>query len=305
MSRYELFNTPDDQVENLKSLYNRHITEKYYNKFMSKYSLKGLDEEVEDQQEHFIFDSFWKKGKVAAIQVKNTEMLAFSDFTDYGDLNIYNYPDSVQLQTERNVSEKIIPKKPLVINKEVVIGFCMPSRDSVYHMCKYYFDALTEVECVINTNLNAHKMPYLIACSEKDVKKFKTIINKILNNKPVIYTSLADLRNIQVLATNTPYIIDKLQQHKRDLENALLTLLGIDNNATQQLEQTHITTDAVNANNEEINNCSDVFTKEINKFLKNIERIFNRKITLEYKKQEVKSIHEEGKEDETTEIYND
>ena len=121
----------------------------------------------------------------------------------------------------------------------------------------------------------------------------KDVVKRILNNEVVVFTSLEDLGKIQALATNTPYIIDKLDNYKHCIELELLTFLGIDNSGTASLEQTHISVDAVNSNNDMINNYSNAITQSIQAMLSDIKRISGRVIEIEELEPSVQSIHEE------------
>ena len=123
----------------------------------------------------------------------------------------------------------------------------------------------------------------------------KDVVKRILNNEVVVFTSLEDLGKIQALATNTPYIIDKLDNYKHCIELELLTFLGIDNCGTTSLEQTHISVDAVNSNNDMINNYGNAITQSIEAMLSDIKRISGRVIEIEELKPLVESIHEEAK----------
>lgn len=123
----------------------------------------------------------------------------------------------------------------------------------------------------------------------------KDVVKRILNNEVVVFTSLEDLGKIQALATNTPYIIDKLDNYKHCIELELLTFLGIDNCGTASLEQTHISVDAVNSNNDMINNYGNAITQSIQAMLSDIKRISGRVIEIEELKPLVESIHEEQK----------
>ena len=56
------------------------------------------------------------------------------------------------------------------------------------------------------------------------------------------------MNNVDVLNTSSPYLLDKLQQQKRELFNELLSFLGINNNNVEKRER--LIVDEVNANNE-------------------------------------------------------
>lgn len=207
---------------------------------------------------------------------------------------MYDLPNEVTLVQLNNAPESLVPSTPLTVNKDVVIGWAQPNHKSIYSIVKYYVDRLVQVELLINTNLQLQKLPWLIGVNEEDEAKMKDVVRRILNNEVVVFTSLEDLGKIQALATNTPYIIDKLDDYKHCIELELLTFLGIDNCGSASLEQTHVSIDAVNSNNDMINNYGNAITSSIKAMLSDIKRMCGRTITIEEIKPRVTSIHEEN-----------
>lgn len=161
-------------------------------------------------------------------------------------------------------------------------------------MVSYFIDRLTQVEMVINTNLQLQKMPFLIGVNEADEDRMHDLVDRILNNEVVVFASLEDLAKFQAVVTATPYVIDKLKDYQRQLEKEVMTILGIDNNGSNTIEQTHMTVDAINANNDEINSCGNAIEEEINKWLENVNRVFGRKITITPRVQKVDTYHNGG-----------
>lgn len=150
---------------------------------------------------------------------------------------------------------------------------------------------MVQVDMVINTNLQLQKMPFLIGVNEVDKDKMEDIVQRILNNEVVVFANLEDLQKVQTLVTQTPYIIDKLNDYKRSLEQELMTFLGVDNNGSKSLEQTHVSVDAVNANNDVINDYGNAIESEINKWLADINRVFGRNISIKAVSKPVNTVH--------------
>ena len=150
---------------------------------------------------------------------------------------------------------------------------------------------MVQVDLVINTNLQLQKMPFLIGVNEIDKDKMEDIVQRILNNEVVIFANLEDLQKVQTLVTQTPYIVDKLNDYKRSLEQELMTFLGVDNNGSNSLEQTHVSVDAVNANNDVINDYGNAIESEINKWLADVNRVFGRNISIKAVSKPVNTVH--------------
>ena len=150
---------------------------------------------------------------------------------------------------------------------------------------------MVQVDLVINTNLQLQKMPFLIGVNEIDKDKMEDIVQRILNNEVVVFANLEDLQKVQTLVTQTPYIVDKLNDYKRSLEQELMTFLGVDNNGCNSLEQTHVSVDAVNANNDVINDYGNAIESEINKWLADVNRVFGRNISIKAVSKPVNTVH--------------
>ena len=151
---------------------------------------------------------------------------------------------------------------------------------------------MVQVDLVINTNLQLQKMPFLVGVNEIDKDKMEDIVQRIINNEVVIFANLEDLQKVQTLVTQTPYIVDKLNDYKRSLEQELMTFLGVDNNGSNSLEQTHVSVDAVNANNDVINDYGNAIEGEINKWLADVNRVFGRNISIKAVSKPVDTVHE-------------
>lgn len=251
---------------------------------MTKFKWSGLDEEIKDQQENYIMRKFWSNGTVAAFNIKHTQMLGFTLYNAQT-YNMYDYAETVVLTNER--SSALIPMEPQVVNKDAVIGWCMPNHKPIKAIVDWYIDRMVQVDMVTATNLELQKMPFLVAVSEEDRKKMEDIVDRILNNEVVVFADLESLQKVQTLATQTPYIIDKLQDYREQLECELLTVLGIDNN---RLNKTHIAMDAINANNDVINDYGQAIENTIKTWIDKINAVFGKNISIEATSKPVTSV---------------
>ena len=112
---------------------------------------------------------------------------------------------------------------------------------------------LYETERTIDTNLIAQKTPVLIEGDTKTILTLKNVYMQYSGNTPFIFGNKQfDISNkLNVLKTDAPYLIDKLEIHKHDLWNEALTYLGINNANTDKKER--LITNEVDSNNELIN----------------------------------------------------
>ena len=275
-------------VADLASKAKQNYINKYYNIWMSKFKWSGLDEEVAAKQENFIMRKFWSDGQIAAKPIKNTDLMVYAPWT-LTTFDCYDLPETVTLVNLHNAP--FIPYEPQVVGKDVVVGWCQPNHKSIATIVDYYVSRMVQVDLVINTNLQLQKMPFLIGVNEIDKDKMEDIVQRILNNEVVVFANLEDLQKVQTLVTQTPYIIDKLNDYKRSLEQELMTFLGVDNNGSKSLEQTHVSVDAVNANNDVINDYGNAIESEINKWLAEVNRVFGRNISIKAVSKPVNTVH--------------
>lgn len=286
--------------QNINDLKQQLFTQRfnrYYNIWMSKLKWSGLDEENKEQEENYIMRKGWSDGQIAIRKIKNTDLLAFTPFTA-NTWNMYDFPETVMLINERSVPTSLIPNTPQIVNKDVVIGYFTPSHKPISDIVRHYVNLMVQAEMIINTNLQLQNMPFLIGVDPDDEKKMRDIVDKILNNEIVVYADLQSLQKIQSLVTSTPYLVDKLKMYIKTLEEELLTIFGIDNNNGNN--QQNIVIDAINANNDIINQYNYSIESEMNKWINRVNVLFNRNIRIEnsIEDSKLKSIHEEINEEE-------
>lgn len=268
----------------------QNLKNKYYNVWMSKFKWNGLDEEIKEQQENYIMRQFWSEGTVALRSIKGVNLLAMCPWNTET-YNYLDFPEKINLVNKRGVSKTIIPSSVQVVNKDVAILYCLPNHKSICSVVNYYIDRMIQVEIVINNNLKLQNIPFVIGVTEEDKDQFNDIIERILNNELVVFTSVNDIKKLQTLATNAPYIVDKLKTYLVSLENELLTVLGIDNSGAEA-KKAQLTVDEVNASNDIINDYGLAIEDEIKAWLNRANAVLGRNISIEAKTKPVDSTHD-------------
>lgn len=268
----------------------QNLKNKYYNVWMSKFNWSGLDEEIKEQEQNYIMRHFWSEGTVALRNIKGVNLIAMCPWNTET-YNYLDFPEKIILVNKRGVSRTIIPSTPQVVNKDVALLYCLPNHKSIASVVYYYIDRMIQVEIVINNNLKLQNIPFIVGVTEEDKHQFDDIIEKILNNELVVFTSVNDIKKLQTLATNAPYIVDKLKAYLVSLENELLTVLGIDNSGAQA-KQAQLTVDEVNASNDIINDYGLAIEDEIKAWLERANAVLGRNISIEAKIKPVDSTHD-------------
>jgi hypothetical protein len=254
---------------------------KYYNLFMNSYKWTG----IEYQEINFIMRKFWSIGSVACYKLKETEgsylkpegQIIFTQYTT-SILNIYDFPIWVNLVNNRNAS--FIPSVQQRVDEDVVLGYCQRNFKPIEMIIKYYVKKITDVEMVMNTNLIAHKNPLLAVVSDEDENAINEILNKVLQDDPVIFTSLLNPDKLKQVSVNAQYIIDKLYAYKIALENELKEFLGINSLGSSEKKE-HLITSEVEVNNMAIQSSKESVLDCLKEFCERIKKVFGVEISVE------------------------
>ena len=112
---------------------------------------------------------------------------------------------------------------------------------------------LYECERTSDTNLKAQKTPVMLVVDEKQRLLMENLYNQYNGNMPFIFGDKLQLDKglIQAIKTDAPFLLDKLQDYKKEIWNEALTFLGINNIMIDKKER--LITDEANSNNELIN----------------------------------------------------
>ena len=151
---------------------------------------------------------------------------------------------------------------------------------------------LYETERTIDINLIAQKTPVLIEGDTKTILTLKNVYMQYSGNTPFIFGNKQfDISNkLNVLKTDAPYLIDKLELHKHEIWNECMTYLGINNANTDKKER--LITDEVDSNNDLINYYLNCFYKTRKEACDLINKKYSLNISVELNKEVLKLISE-------------
>ena len=289
-----------EPVEAEKLTARRFYESKYFGLFLNAYKFTNLSK----NQSRYLLKKMWKNGTVCAFILdgsrqeptmkealtntsKNTVSVGFEEdkglliFCPYAVMqwNIEDEPSVVSYVNTRGAT--FIPKEPKIVNKDCVIGWAHTSHMPVMSLVRYYIDRIVDVENTINTNLFVHKLPRLIICSPQDRARVRDIVEAIERGENKIFLDVDDWQAVKnVLESGqSSYIIDKLYLYKQNLENELLSFLGINNIQIEKKER--LITDEAESNNQLINDSSDCFLDSLKAFCEEISKVLDYEITVE------------------------
>lgn len=277
----------------------KHILRnKFYNLYRANVEWEGLDY----RQEEYIMKEFWAKGTVAAFNIENADELGFAPWARIT-WDMYGLPETVTLTN--TYGSPLVPTSNQIVDKQVVIGYLQSNQKPLAEVVEWYVERIAQAEMVINTNLQLHKMPFVIPVDDDKMKaKIEDVVDRILNGEIVISVTGIDPAIFKAVSTQAPYIIDKLVNYKRGLENDLKTIMGIDNKGDEKIEQLQLS--EVNANNAEINTHDSDYQTNLDKFCERIKTVLGKDVKATIKQEAVVAdgeYHEDGikpgpKEDE-------
>lgn len=272
------------------------IVNKYFNLFMNKIDVGGVDY----QQKDYILRKFWSVGTIATFIMAGTKGAEDAPnglpvFCPYAPAmyNLYDFPIKVTLVNTRGVD--FIPSTLQEVDKDVCIGWCMRNKKGVKYIVDYYAKRIALIECVIQTQLLAQKMPFLFGVTPENKEKMEDLWNSILDDNPALFVDVQDINALKVLITATGYNIDSLKALKDDQENELRECLGLNNLGVHEKKE-HLINAEIESNDETTEESGNTLIDCLNEFALQVKKTFDYPLTFTWK--ESKKIEkEESKND--------
>lgn len=161
-----------------------------------------------------------------------------------------------------------------------------------------YAERMLEVEMCIRANINQQKFPWFINATEKTKKSLEIIFEKVENFEPFILANkeigLGD-NALEVLTMPTPYVADKLNEYKYELEREILTFLSLNNNFEKK---ERLLTDEINSNNDFISTNAMLMYKNRLQACKEINKKFGLNVKVLPNKEMITKYYQDGEEKE-------
>lgn len=240
----------------LAMLINNQTMNDYLNRLKllacSLFTWKNLDKYCGFGASRFLEQSLFEYGRACFLKDNELGFMA-TNVNPSDTLNTYNLPTKVNAWSITYNKDYDFDDVVYILNNELEL----PTSTSL----QLFAQRLYETERTIDVNLVAHKTPILIEGDTKTILTLKNVYMQYSGNTPFIFGNKQfDISNkLNVLKTDAPYLIDKLELHKHEIWNEALTFLGINNANTDKKER--LITDEVNANNDAINYYLNCFYK--------------------------------------------
>lgn len=248
-----------------KDLDFRLLFNRYKNLALNMFEWEGLPNDLKSRHiEKYLFEY----GR--AIMYKHDGGFIILGATSDGNLNIMEEPLGYIANGYGYTEHRDLKKSCVCWNNDIA----EPTFNYVYQ----YAEDMCEVKRSINANIKQQKFPYLITTNKNNELSMKKLYEKIQNGEPVIYGSKEiDLNTIQVMQTNTPYVVDKLNQYRYELEREILTFFGLNNNFEKK---ERLLTDEVNSNNDYVSSNIDLMLKTREEFCIEVNNMFGLNISV-------------------------
>lgn len=161
-----------------------------------------------------------------------------------------------------------------------------------------YAERMLEVEMCIRANINQQKFPWFINATEKTKKSLEIIFEKVENFEPFILANkeigLGEYA-LEVLTMPTPYVADKLNEYKYELEREILTFLSLNNNFEKK---ERLLTDEINSNNDFISTNAMLMYKNRLQACKEINKKFGLNVKVLPNKEMITKYYQDDEEKE-------
>ena len=250
---------------------------------ISLFEWKGLDEIAGYGASRFMELALYENGR--ACFYKDSE-IGYKVFraNPNDKFNVYMLPEKIMAWSLGY--EKTIPFDECVF---VMNNLLMKPTLETLQLMGY---RLFETERTIDVNLIAQKTPVLIEGDTKTILTLKNVYMQYSGNTPFIFGNKQfDISNkLNVLKTDAPYLIDKLELHKHEIWNECMTYLGINNANTDKKER--LITDEVDSNNDLINYYLNCFYKTRKQACDLINQKYGLNIRIELNKDVLKLIED-------------
>lgn len=149
-----------------------------------------------------------------------------------GELNVYRVPvRRTAYATNGYFNYDLTEENSVVI-------FNNYTRTNTFYTVSYYAQKVANVDKTMDINLNAQKTPIALRTSENQRLTTENAFKKYEGNGPVIVLDESFNPNtFGVLNLQAPYLVDKLQQQKREYINEFLTQIGVTSTNNQKKER--------------------------------------------------------------------
>ena len=251
---------------------------KYYQMLaLNRYKWENLPNGIESR---YIEQMLYDNGECAMFDHPDLGLCVLRS-SSRENLNIYGEPTKLTLTGFNEHRTVMMDECVRILNNDLGL----PTLQNIV----YYARRMAEIDDIIMQNLRQQRVPYLFATDENNSFSMKSLYDRMYQGEPAIFIDKEMLKgepeNIMVIPTTAPYLVDKLQIQKQEMERELLTFLGI-NNTLEKKER--LLVDETNSNNQFIKMASDIGYKQRQLACQKMNEMFGLNITVSETQDEMK-----------------
>ena len=265
------------------------LTKHYQMLALNRYKWENLPNGIESR---YIEQMLYDNGECAMFDHPDFGLCVLRS-SSRENLNIYGEPTKLSLTGFNEHRTVMMDDCVRIMNNDLAL----PTLPNIV----YYARRMAEIDDIIMQNLRQQRVPYLFATDENNSFSMKTLYDRMYQGEPAIFIDKDMLKgepeNIMVIPTVAPYLVDKLQVQKQEMERELLTFLGI-NNTLEKKER--LLVDETNSNNQFIKMASDIGFKQRQLACEQMNEMFGLNVSVvEIQDELQKEVISDG------EVYND
>ena len=247
----------------------------YYNRLtelaLAMFEWKGLPNTIDPR---FLEMCLYSDGNAVFFKDEVLGYLALQ-CTIGGKFNVYRIPTERRAYAINGYNKKLNEKDSVIIYNNYLHTNSMLD-------IEMFAKRLYNLDRAIDVNANAQKTPVLITCDESQRLTMKNLYKQYEGNEPFIFGNKnLDIKGLQVLKTDAPYVADKLYQLKTEIWNEAMTYLGISNVNTTKKER--MVTDEVIRNMGGTIACRYSRLETRRQACEQINNMFGLNVTVEYR----------------------
>ena len=245
------------------------LTKHYQMLALNRYRWENLPNGIESR---YIEEMLYDNGECAMFDHPDLGLCVLRS-SSRENLNIYGEPTKLTLTGFNEHRTVMMDECVRIMNNDLAL----PTLPNIV----YYARRMAEIDDIIMQNLRQQRVPYLFATDENNAFSMKSLYDRIYQGEPAIFIDKEMLKgepeNIMVIPTVAPYLVDKLQIQKQEMERELLTFLGI-NNTLEKKER--LIVDETNSNNQFIKMASDIGFKQRQLACEQINEMFGLNVSV-------------------------
>ena len=210
---------------------NRRTYNHYFNQLMelsiSMFEWKNLPETVDSR---FLEYTLFTDGMAVFFNDEVMGHLCLQTMI-CGNLDVYRIPTIRTAYASNGYNRKLNEKDSVIIFNNMIHTNCIND-------IELFARRLYECDRTIDVNIKAQKTPVMIACDENQRLTMINLYQQYDGNEPFIFGNKdIDIKKIQAISTNAPFVSDKIMEIKNQIWNEALTYLGISNVSYQKKER--------------------------------------------------------------------